>query len=92
VVKIDTAARSVVGRVSTGAAPRSMTIAEDGGALYVVNYSSNTVAKVRTADMAVIQSVDTDANPIGITFDVHDGQAQVWVACYSGSILVFDDA
>lgn len=91
VVKIDTATRRVVGRISTGAAPRSMTIAEDGGALYVVNNASNTVAKVRTDDMTVVQTVDTAAQPIGIAYDVHDRVARVWVACYSGSIMVFDD-
>jgi YVTN family beta-propeller protein len=90
VAKIDTGTNRVVNRVSTGEAPRSMTIAEDGKSLYVVNYKSGTVSKVRTRDMRVIQSVSTNFHPIGITFDAET--SRVWVACYSGSIMVFRDA
>jgi YVTN family beta-propeller protein len=90
VAKIDVRTNTVVDRVSTGEAPRSMAIAEDGKALYVVNYESGTVSKVRTSDMHVIQVVSTNFHPIGITFDA--ATARVWVACYSGSIMVFRDA
>jgi YVTN family beta-propeller protein len=88
--KIDIPSRSVTYRVATGKAPRSMAIASDGGALYVVNYESNTVAKLRTSDMQILQSVRTNEAPIGITYDplTH----RVWVACYSGSLMVFNDA
>jgi hypothetical protein len=55
----------------------------------VVNYDSNTVSKVRTSDMKVIQVVNTNAPPIGITYDAPS--KTVWVCCYSGSIMVFDD-
>jgi DNA-binding beta-propeller fold protein YncE len=34
-----------------GSAPRSLAIAPDGRALYVVNYESGTVTKLRTSDM-----------------------------------------
>ncbi len=54
-----------------------------------MNYESNTVSKVRTGDMSVIQTVGTNANPIGITYDAPT--RTVWVACYSGSIMVFRD-
>jgi YVTN family beta-propeller protein len=90
VAKIDTRTNQVVNRVSTGEAPRSMDIAEDGRSLYVVNYKSGSVSKVRTRDMRVIQRVSTNFHPIGITFDAET--ARVWVACYSGSIMVFRDA
>jgi YVTN family beta-propeller protein len=90
VAKIDLGTDRVVERISTGQAPRSMAIAEDGRSLYVVNYESNTVAKVRTRDMKVIQTVPTGFHPIGITFD--PGNSRVWVACYSGEIMVFRDA
>ncbi len=90
VVKIDRSNDHVVGRVHTGTEPRSMAIAPDGKALYVVNYDSQTVTKVRTRDLHVIQTVRTNVHPIGITYD---GPAhRVWVACYSGSVMVFDDA
>jgi YVTN family beta-propeller protein len=89
VAKIDLRRGVVVRKVSTGNAPRSMAISPDGKALYVVNYFSNTVSKVRTGDMSVIQTVPTNASPIGITYDAPT--RSVWVACYSGSIMVFND-
>ena len=66
-----------------------MTIAPDGRSLYVVNYESDTVSKVRARDMRVVQTVPTNHHPIGITYDA--ATRQVWVACYSGSIMVFRD-
>ena len=47
------------------------------------------MSKVRTSDMKVIQVVNTNAAPIGITYDAPS--KSVWVCCYSGSIMVFDD-
>ena len=66
-----------------------MTMAPDGEALYVVNYQSNTVSKIRTQDMKVIQQLSVGTHPIGITYV--DSTAEVWVCCYSGSIDVFRD-
>lgn len=88
VIKLDTTTGNVVARVETGSQPRSMTISSDGTALYVVNYRSNTVTKLRASDMSVVQTVGTPSNPIGITFE--PATHRVWVACYSGEILVFD--
>ncbi|MEI2778663.1 MAG: hypothetical protein V9G19_22390 [Tetrasphaera sp.] len=48
------------------------------------------MSKVRTSDMTVMQTVPTDASPIGITYA--PTRKQVWVACYGGSVIVFDDA
>ena len=78
-----------VAKARTGSAPRSMDIAPDGRALYVVNYESGTVSKVRTSDMSVLQSIDACYHPIGITYE--PVTRRVWVACYTGSVLVFDD-
>jgi YVTN family beta-propeller protein len=78
-----------VTRVQTGDAPRSLAMSSDGKALYVVNYNSNTVSKLRTRDMKVLQTIDACQNPIGVTYDTH--LARVWVACYSGELLVFND-
>ena len=90
VAKIDLATDQVVEKVPTGVEPRSMTISDDGKSLYVVNYESSTLSKIRTSDMAVIQEVPTKFHPIGIT---HDGPTgQVWVACYGGTIMVFQDS
>ncbi len=89
VAKIDLRTRRVVSLVRTGTYPRSMAIAPDGRALYVVNYGSDTVSKVGTRRMRVLQTVRTDPGPIGITYD--RATRQVWVSCYSGSIMVFRD-
>jgi len=37
----------------------------------------------------VIQVVNTNAAPIGITYDAPT--KSVWVCCYTGSIMVFGD-
>ncbi|MEQ9667516.1 peptidoglycan-binding protein [Coleofasciculus sp. G2-EDA-02] len=89
VAKIDLATGKVLRKVATGNAPRSMDISDDGQFMYVVNYHSNTMSKVRTSDMSIQQTVNTNANPIGITYDPETNQ--VWVACYSGAIMVFQD-
>jgi YVTN family beta-propeller protein len=89
VAKIDLAKRQVVSRIETGSQPRSMVLSGDGKSLFVVNYSSNSVSKVRTSDMKVVAKVSTNKHPIGITYD--DKTHRVWVACYSGSIMVFQE-
>jgi YVTN family beta-propeller protein len=90
VVKLDRATGRVLGSVTTGEQPRSLAISSDGEAIYVVNYESSTMSKVRTSDMTVMQTVQTDAHPIGITYE--PTLQRVWVACYGGRILVFDDS
>ncbi|MCB1284236.1 MAG: YncE family protein, partial [Microthrixaceae bacterium] len=89
VAKIDVATRTVVAKVASPSQPRSMTIAPDGRSLYVVNYDSDAVSKIRTSDMTQIQRLPTGHHPIGITYDRTDNR--VWVACYGGSLYVFDD-
>ena len=90
VAKVDLRSGRVVSLVRTGSQPRSMTISADGQALYVVNYASDTISKVRTSDMSVLQALPVGHHPIGITYD--QGTGDVWVACYSGSILVLRDS
>jgi YVTN family beta-propeller protein len=90
VVKVSTSSGRVVDSVSTGQAPRSMAISADGTAVYVVNYESSTVTKLRTKDMKVLETDPTDGFPIGITYE--PTKHRVWVACYGGSILVYDDS
>ncbi|MFM8828045.1 MAG: hypothetical protein ACKOGE_02010 [Actinomycetota bacterium] len=78
-----------VSRVATGSAPRSLARSADGTALYVVNYESGSVSKLRTRDMRVLQTVKACEHPIGITYE--PVTRRIWVACYGGAILVFDD-
>ena len=90
VVAFDLTEKKVVGSVKTGSASRSLDISSDGSALYVVNYKSNTVSKVRTSDLKVLQKLKVCNEPIGITYEpLHK---RVWVACYGGAIKVFSDS
>jgi DNA-binding beta-propeller fold protein YncE len=89
VAKLDLRTGAVRAKVATGSAPRSLALAADGRALYVVNYESGTVTKLRTSDMKPLQTIDACYHPIGITYD--RPTRRVWVACYTGSIRVYDD-
>lgn len=90
VVAFDLTEKKVVGSVKTGSASRSLDISSDGSALYVVNYKSDTVSKVRTSDLKVLQKLKVCNEPIGITYEpLHK---RVWVACYGGAIKVFSDS
>jgi YVTN family beta-propeller protein len=89
VVKVDLATRKVVETVHTGADCRSLAISTDGTALYVDNYLSDTITVLRASDLAVLQTLPTGVNPVGITYDPVTGN--VWVAVYTGQLLVFAD-
>jgi YVTN family beta-propeller protein len=89
VVKVRLADDTVVGTVHTGEDCRSLAISTDGRSLYVVNYSSDTISKLRASDLSVLQTIPTGVHPIGITYDATTGD--VWVAVYTGQILVFAD-
>jgi YVTN family beta-propeller protein len=75
--------------VKTGKAARSLAISDDGSALFVVNFVSDTISKVRTSDMKIVQNLKACNEPIGITFD--RPTQRTWVACYGGSIKIFDN-
>ena len=90
VIAFDLSANKVVESVKTGSAARSLDISADGSALYVVNYTSNTLAKVRVSDFKVLQTIKVCNRPIGVTYEKLE--KRVWVACYGGSIKVFNDS
>ncbi len=73
--------------VKTGEAARSLDISSDGSALFVVNFNSDTVSKVRTSDMKVLQTVKVCNEPIGVSYD--SSTNKTWVACYGGALKVF---
>jgi len=75
--------------VKTGKAARRLAISSDGTALFVVNFISNTISKVRTSDMKVFQSIKACNEPIGITYD--SPTSRTWVACYGGAIKIYDN-
>ena len=85
----DIAANKMIKTVRTGNAARSLDISSDGSALYVVNFTSDTVSKVRASDMKVLQKINVCNEPIGVTYEPLN--KRVWVACYGGAIKVFSD-
>ncbi|BCL35699.1 peptidoglycan-binding protein [Nostoc sp. MS1] len=89
IAKISLSEGRVVEKVTSGDAPRSMVLSADGEVIYVVNYGENTVSKIRTNDMKILQKIKVEPHPIGITYDPKT--REVWVACYSGNIMVFQD-
>ncbi len=88
VAEVNTANLQVIARVATGSQPRSMAISSDGQALYVVNYASNTVSILRASDMSIVRTFPVPDHPIGIAYE--PTEHRVWVACYSGEILVYN--
>ncbi len=87
--KLDVATDTVTGLVTTGTETRTMVLSDDGVSLYVVNYRDGTVSKVRSHDMAILQTVFSGTRPIGITYDAPT--RQVWVSNYVGNLRVFTD-
>lgn len=89
VIAWDLVENKAIKSVSTGQSARSLAISSDGSALFVVNFRSGTLSKVRTDDMKVIQTLKVCAEPIGVTYDA--STSRTWVACYGGSIKVFEN-
>ncbi|WP_286959215.1 MULTISPECIES: YncE family protein [Arsenicicoccus] len=89
-VRVDLASAKVDQTVSLASQPRSMAMSRDGRALYVVSYGAAAMSKVRTSDLTVQQVVATEPSPIGVAYE--PTRNAVWVSCYSGSILVLDEA
>lgn len=87
VIAWDLATNKAIKAVATGKAARSLAISSDGSALFVVNFRSGTLSKVRTSDMKVLQNIKVCSEPIGVTYD--SVYSRTWVACYGGSIKVF---
>jgi YVTN family beta-propeller protein len=87
VIAWDLQTNKVIKTVATGKSARSLAISSDGSALFVVNFGSGTLSKVRTSDMKVIQNIKVCPEPIGVTYD--SSTSRTWVACYGGSIKVF---
>lgn len=78
-----------VKKLRTGRLPRSMDYCDYNKTLYVVNYGSKYLSKIDAISFRVSDTIKTNSKPIGVTIDKDKGE--IWVACYSGSIMVFKD-
>lgn len=72
---------------TTAAPPRPPS---DTTTLYVVVYDANTLLKLATDGLRVLQRLPTGTHPIGVT--VEPVAHRLWVAVHIGAILVFDEA
>ena len=81
--------KKVIQKIKTGEAARSLDISSDGSSLYVVNFKSGTLSKIRVSDFQILQEIKVCKEPIGASFETQN--QRVWVACYDGSIKVFDE-
>jgi YVTN family beta-propeller protein len=89
VIAWDLEANRAIKSVKTGATARSLAISGDGSALFVVNFTSGTVTKLRSSDLSKVQTIKVCKEPIGITYD--NATNRTWVACYEGSVKVFQN-
>jgi YVTN family beta-propeller protein len=89
VIAWDLEANQAIKSVKTGATARSLAISGDGSALFVVNFTSGTVTKLRSSDLSKVQTIKVCKEPIGITYDNESNRT--WVACYEGSVKVFQN-
>jgi len=78
-----------IATVKTGQAARSLALSGDGSALFVVNFNSDTLTKLRAADLSKVQTFKVCNEPIGVTYDNETNRT--WVACYGGSIKVYQN-
>ena len=89
VISWDLEANKAIKSVKTGATARSLAISGDGSALFVVNFTSGIVTKLRSSDLSKVQKIKVCKEPIGITYD--NATNRTWVACYEGSVKVFQN-
>jgi len=75
--------------VRTGNKARSLALSSNGTELFVVNYSSNTLSKIDTSEMKVLETIKVCPEPIGVTYD--NQTKNTWVACYRGQIKIYSN-
>ena len=76
--------------VRTGNKARSLALSSNGTELFVVNYSSNTLSKIDTSEMKVLETIKVCPEPIGVTYD--NQTKNTWVACYRGQIKIYSNS
>ena len=89
VVKLDVVRREIVKRQIVGQEARTMIPSTNFRFLYVVDHDGDQLVKIDAENLSILDRVPTREAPIGVTFDKETGN--VWVSCYTGSILVFHD-
>ncbi len=76
--------------VKTGRAPRNITINTKGTFLYVANYLSNNVVKIRTSDLKIVGTVSTSPKPMGLSWE--PSRSRLYVTSYeNNTISIFEE-
>ncbi len=88
VSKLSVPGLKLLKNVRTAERPRTLDISPDGTVLYLVNYTANQINVLNSENLKTLQTINTCWRPIGITYEAVKNR--VWVACYSGQILLFD--
>ncbi|MCI5058503.1 MAG: SPOR domain-containing protein [Flavobacteriales bacterium] len=86
ICKINLASKDVEKKY-VGRLPRSMVLDTVQQILHIVCYGENKLVAL-DQNLQLIQEHNTNHHPIGVTYDHKNNR--VWVACYSGSIQLFD--
>lgn len=80
VVQVNVADASIVRSAYAGSEPYTLAASDDCSTIYAGRYSSNSVARIRLADMTLTDELPTGSAPIGLmrarTVSVAPGQAQ----------------
>ncbi len=71
--------------VETGRIPRAIDMTPDGTHLYVANYLSNTVVKIRIKDMKIISKITTNPKPISLSWNSES--SRLYVASYEENVV-----
>jgi len=71
--------------VETGRIPRAIDMTPDGTHLFVANYLSNTVVKIRTEDMKIISVIPTSPKPISLSWN--SGSSRLYVASFEENVI-----
>jgi YVTN family beta-propeller protein len=69
VLVVDTATRTVAGRVQVGKVPRGIALSPDGKRFYVTNSWSDTVSEVDAASLRQLRTLPTGFEPTGVAMD-----------------------
>ncbi len=78
-----------IDKIKVGTMPRSMIIAPHSQKLLINCYGDAKISVVNTRSFTLETTFNTHKNPIGIALS--PDETEIWVACYSGSIQVFNN-
>ncbi|MFN8076409.1 MAG: YncE family protein [Kineosporiaceae bacterium] len=89
VLTVDVATGRVLATARPGREPRTAVLSGDGSALFVVNYESSTITRLRASDLEVVETVATQRHTIALGYAA--AASQLWVGQVDGTLDVYGD-